>query len=83
MFKVEVKIKRRPSILDPQGVAVEKGAIHLGLNNIKETRIGKYVEFVVETNDKDEAEKQVNTYCSKLLTNPIMEDFEYKMEQVK
>ena len=26
MFKATVLIKRRPSILDPQGVAVEKGA---------------------------------------------------------
>ncbi|MEO8399648.1 MAG: phosphoribosylformylglycinamidine synthase subunit PurS, partial [Ignavibacteriaceae bacterium] len=42
MYKAKVLIKRRPSILDPQGQAVEKGAAHLGLKNIKETRIGKY-----------------------------------------
>ena len=43
MFKAKVIIKRRPSILDPQGKAVEKGAELLGLTNIKDTRIGKYI----------------------------------------
>ena len=77
MFKAKVLIKRRPSILDPQGKVVEKGAEHLGLKNIKETRIGKYIEFIVDTIDKTSAENEVNEYCHKLLSNPIMEDYEF------
>ena len=77
MFKAKVLIKRRPSILDPQGKAVEKGAAHLGIKNIRDTRIGKYIEFIVDTEDKSAAEKEVKEYCSKLLSNPIMEDFEF------
>ena len=59
MFKVKVLIKRRPSILDPQGKAVEKGAAHLGLTNIKDTRIGKFIEFTVDSNDKNAAENEI------------------------
>lgn len=76
-------IKRRPSILDPQGKAVEKGAAHLGLKSIRNTRIGKYIEFDIELNEKSSAEKEVKEYCSKLLANPIMEDFEFTLEEVK
>ena len=83
MYKATVLIKRRPSILDPQGVAVEKGAKHLGINNIKSTRIGKLIEFDVDLSDRTEAEKEVNLYCSKLLSNPIMEDFEYTLSEYK
>jgi phosphoribosylformylglycinamidine synthase len=83
VFKAKVLIKRRPSILDPQGVAVEKGAVHLGINNIKSTRIGKLIEFDVDLNDRSAAEKEVNIYCSKLLANPIMEDFEFTLDEVK
>lgn len=83
MYKAKVLIRRRPSILDPQGKAVEKGAAHLGLNNISNTRIDKYIEFNVNTNDKSAAEKEVNEYCSKLLANPIMEDFEFSLEETK
>lgn len=83
MFRAKVIIKRRPSILDPQGKAVEKGAQHLGLNNIRNTRIGKYIEFDVLSNNRQEAEKEVNEYCNKLLANPIMEDYEFTLEEVK
>ncbi len=81
MFKVTVIIKRRPSILDPQGKAVEKGAAHLGLTNIKDTRIGKFIEFNVNIDDKKAAEKEVKDYCIKLLSNPIMEDYEYTLSE--
>lgn len=83
MFKATVLIKRRPSILDPQGVAVEKGAKHLGISNIKRTRIGKLIEFDVDVDNRESAEKEVKEYCSKLLANPIMEDFEFQLEEVK
>lgn len=83
MFKAKVLIRRRKTILDPQGKAVEIGAKHLGLSNIKNTRIDKYIEFNVDTNNKKTAEEEVNDYCKKLLANPIMEDFEFTLEEVK
>lgn len=83
MFKAKVLIKRRPSILDPQGKAVEKGAELLGLTNIKDTRIGKFVEFTVDAINRTDAEKEVNDYCKKLLANPIMDDYEFSLEEVK
>ncbi len=82
MFKVKVLVKRRPSILDPQGMAVEKGAKHLGFNNIKDTRIGKYVEFTVDAGEKKSAEKEVKEYCDKLLINPNLEDYEFTLEEI-
>jgi len=82
MFKAKVLIKRRKTILDPQGKAVEIGAKHLGLSNIKNTRIDKYIEFNIDTLNKKAAEDEVNEYCKKLLANPIMEDYEFTLEEV-
>lgn len=82
MFRAKVLIKRRPTILDPQGKAVEIGAMHLGLRNIKNTRINKYIEFDIDTNNKKSAETEVDNYCRKLLANPIMEDFEFTLEEI-
>lgn len=82
MFKATVIVKRRPKILDPQGKAVEQGAKLLGFNNVRQTRIGKYIEFFVNTDDKNLAEKEVKEYSEKLLSNPIMEDFEYTITEV-
>lgn len=83
MYKAVVIVKRRPSILDPQGKAAEKGAQLLGFNNVKETRIGKYIEFFVDAENKEKAEKEIKLYSEKLLSNPIMEDFEYSLEEVE
>ncbi len=82
MFKARVMIKRRKTILDPQGKAVEIGAKHLGLNNIKNTRIDKLIEFDIDTNNRKAAEDEVNDYCKKLLANPIMEDYEFTLVEV-
>jgi len=82
MFKAKVLIKRRKTILDPQGKAVEIGAKHLGLNNINNTRIDKYIEFNVDTTSKKAAESEVTEYCKKLLANPIMEDYEFTLEEI-
>lgn len=83
MYKATVIIKRRPKILDPQGKAVEQGAKLLGFNNVSKTRIGKYIEFFVNIDEKESAEKEVVEYCDKLLSNPIMEDYEYTLEEIK
>ena len=83
MFKATVIVKRHPKILDPQGKAVEQGAKLLGFNNVSKTRIGKYIEFFVNAEDMELAEKEVKEYSEKLLTNPIMEDFEFTLEKVK
>lgn len=83
MFKATVIVKRRPKILDPQGKAAEQGAKLLGFNNVSGTRIGKYIEFNIDTDNEKAAEKEVKEYSEKLLSNPIMEDFEYRLEKVK
>jgi phosphoribosylformylglycinamidine synthase subunit PurS len=83
VFKATVIIKRRPSIVDPQGKAVEQGAKLLGFTNVSQTRIGKYIEFFIDSKDKKSAQQEVEEYSNKLLANPIMEDFEYTLEEVK
>jgi phosphoribosylformylglycinamidine (FGAM) synthase PurS component len=37
----------------------------------------------VLSDNRTEAEKEVNEYCNKLLANPIMEDYEFTLEEVK
>ncbi len=83
MYQVTVIVKRRPTILDPQGKAVEQGAKLLGFNNVSNTRIGKYIQFVINTDDYETAKNEIEEYCKKLLANLIMEDYEYTLEKVK
>ncbi|HPN37224.1 MAG TPA: phosphoribosylformylglycinamidine synthase subunit PurS [Melioribacteraceae bacterium] len=83
MYLVTVIVKRRPTIVDPQGKAVEQGAKLLGFNNVSNTRIGKYIQFNINTESYETAKNEVEEYCKKLLANMIMEDYEYTLEEIK
>ena len=82
MFKAKVIVKRKKSILDPQGKAAEHGAVLLGFKNITNVRIDKQVEFLVNVSDLETAKQEVSEFCAKLLSNPSMEDFQITLDKV-
>ncbi|MCK9209776.1 MAG: phosphoribosylformylglycinamidine synthase subunit PurS [Ignavibacteriaceae bacterium] len=82
MYKAKVIIKRKKSILDPQGKAAGHGAVLLGFKNITNVRIDKQVEFLVNVSDEETARQEVSEFCVKLLSNPTMEDFEINLEKI-
>jgi phosphoribosylformylglycinamidine synthase len=47
--------------------------------NVKDVRIGKYIELVME--DADDIEKQVNALCDKLLANTVIENYRYEIDE--
>ena len=79
MYSAKIKVTLRKSILDPQGKAVEHSIQSLGYKNIKDTRIGKFVELKIDAGSEQEAKKVTNEVCAKLLANPIMEDYEFEI----
>ncbi|MGL4521067.1 MAG: phosphoribosylformylglycinamidine synthase subunit PurS [Bacilli bacterium] len=81
MYKVKVFVTLRESVLDPQGQAV-KGALHsLQFTEVEEVRIGKYLELTIAKSEKD-LETTVKEMCEKLLTNVVIEDYRYTVEEV-
>ncbi len=83
MFRSKVTVTLRKSILDPQGKAVEHGLHSLGMNDIAQVRIGKYIEFDVHAESREEAERLSREACEKLLANPVMEDFSFIVEKAE
>ena len=82
MYKAKVTVVLRPSILDPQGKAVQHALDSLGMREVKDVRIGKYVEVNIETSRKEDAENIIRQACTKLLANPVMEDYAFSVEKV-
>ncbi|AGT30680.1 phosphoribosylformylglycinamidine synthase [Geobacillus genomosp. 3] len=80
MYKVKVYVTLRESVLDPQGTAV-KGALHsLSYTEVKDVRIGKFMELMIEKSDRD-LDEMVREMCEKLLSNPVIEDYRYEIEE--
>lgn len=82
MYSVQVFVKRRKSILDPQGKAVEQGAKLLGYSGIADVRVNKQIDFTVNTDDEQEALTVANDFCAKLLANPVMEEFQINLQKL-
>jgi len=78
-FIAEINVMPLKEILDPQGKAVKIGLGNLGINNVSDVRIGKHITMELEASSKEEAEKEVDTACKKLLANLIMENYTYKL----
>ena len=81
IFQAEVLITPREGVLDTQGKAVEKTLTHLGYKGVDEVRVGKIVTMKLEANTKQEAVKILESMCSDLLCNDLIETFSISLKE--
>jgi phosphoribosylformylglycinamidine synthase len=79
--KVNVIVKPKEAVLDPQGNAVRDAMRHLGMPEVRGVRIGKYMEIDVDGDDVD-LEKRLHGLCRDLLSNPVIEDYELQNQRI-
>ncbi|WP_251554484.1 phosphoribosylformylglycinamidine synthase subunit PurS [Neobacillus muris] len=80
MYKVKVFVTLRESVLDPQGKAVTQSLNSLNYQEVTDVRIGKYMELTIEKSARD-IDEVINEICTKLLANPVIEDYRYEVEE--
>ena len=80
-FIAHINVMPQKPLLDPQGRAVSAGMKNLNLNEIDNVRIGKRISLEVEAASKEVASEKVETACKQLLANPIMETYEFHLEE--
>ena len=78
-MKAKVYVTLKKSVLDPQGKAVQHALDTLGFKEVKEVRIGKYIELELDGTDRKSAEEKVKTMCEKLLANIVIEEYRYEL----
>ncbi|MDG1381298.1 MAG: phosphoribosylformylglycinamidine synthase subunit PurS [Flavobacteriales bacterium] len=79
VFHAAIDILPLPALLDPQGKAVSNNLPNMGLGQLTNVRIGKHITLDIEADSREEAENLVSEACEKLLSNPIMERFEFRV----
>jgi phosphoribosylformylglycinamidine synthase len=75
-FRVAVHIVPRRGLLDPQGKAVGDALRTLGFTSVQDVHVGRHVIVDMEAADRSAAERSTRDMCTKLLANPVIEDFE-------
>ena len=81
-FKAEIDVMPLKALLDPQGKAVAHGLNNMGLSEIENVRVGKHITLEVDAASAEVAKQKVEEACKKLLSNPIMESFQYEVSEV-
>lgn len=82
-FLAEVKVVLKKGILDVQGKTVENSLITLGIKEITNVSIGKYITFLVSANNIDSATEIATQACELLLYNPNIETYELTIKQME
>ena len=79
MFLAKIYVTLKPTVNDPQGLTVQGGLKTLGFSSTESVRVGKYIEVTVREERRSQVEKQIKEMCSKLLANPVIEDYRFEL----
>jgi phosphoribosylformylglycinamidine synthase PurS subunit len=75
-FTFEVLVSLKDGLLDPQGKAVEGSLPAMGFDNVAGVRVGKHIRLTVDAPDGSTARAQVAEMATRVLSNPVIEEFE-------
>ena len=81
-MKMKVIVTPKATVLDPQGAAVCEAMQHLGMPEVRSVRIGKYLEIEVD-GDESAIEPRLRELCQDLLSNPVIEDYQFSKAEVE
>jgi len=81
MYKAEINVTLKKSVLDPQGQTVLHALSSLGYQDAKALRIGKYFELIVDEKDRKTAESRIREMCDKVLINPVIEEYSLQLTE--
>jgi phosphoribosylformylglycinamidine synthase PurS subunit len=76
-MRVQVLIRPKQGILDPQGQAVEQALQALGFEGVRNVHVGRLIELEVDSLQR------VPQMCERLLANPLIEDYEIVSEHTQ
>ena len=78
--RVAIDVMLKDGILDPQGKTVQESLPSLGFDGVSEVRIGKHISLEIEGPSRDDVVKQIEEMSRRFLSNPVIEDFTYRIE---
>jgi len=82
-YLAEINVMPLKALLDPQGKAVTNSMHGIGFKEVENVRIGKHITLEIEAENETIARQKIDEACKKILTNPIMEGYEFIINEQK
>jgi phosphoribosylformylglycinamidine synthase len=81
-MKAHVHVTLKTSVLDPQGQAIHNALHKIGFADVAAVRQGKYFALTLADGLTAEAAKaMVERIAREVLTNPVIEEYTYRIEE--
>jgi phosphoribosylformylglycinamidine synthase len=82
MMKAHVYVTLKTSVLDPQGQTIQNALRKIGFADVTAVRQGKYFSLsLADGLSADAARTQVERIAREVLTNPVIEEYTYRIEE--
>jgi phosphoribosylformylglycinamidine synthase PurS subunit len=75
-YALRITVRLSSGVNDPQGNTVRDGLRSLGYADVRDVRVGKVIDLVVDAENADEAQERGQRMCQELLANPVIETFD-------
>ena len=80
-MKAFVTVMLKTTVLDPQGKTIQGALRKMGYKGVDGVRQGKFFELALDGGlDKNAAKAEVERIARDILTNPVIEEFTYRIE---
>jgi phosphoribosylformylglycinamidine synthase len=81
-MKAHVYVTLKASVLDPQGQTIHNALRKIGFGDVTAVRQGKYFALTLADGMAAEAARaEVERIAREVLTNPVIEEFTYRIEE--
>ena len=82
MYTAEVKVGLKQGVADPEGANTKKALDLLGFKNVKRVDTVRVFRLELDASTKDDAAKEVDDICRRLLANPVIHTYEVTVASV-
>ena len=81
-MKAHVYVTLKASVLDPQGQTIHNALRKIGFAEVTAVRQGKHFALsLADSLSADQMRAEVERIAREVLTNPVIEEFTYKIEE--
>ncbi len=81
-MKAYITVMLKTTVLDPQGKTIHGALRKMGYKGVDGVRQGKFFEIALDGGlEKAAAQAEVERSAKEVLTNPVIEEFSYRIEE--
>ena len=82
MFDVRVTVSLKKGVSDPEGKNTEKALHLLGFDQVKEVTTLRVFDIQIDKDNENEVKDSVEQMCQRLLTNPVIHDYNISIQKI-